>query len=417
MLEEMSIRTQVAAAQRDSLRVLVVGAGVGGVTVAQLLRRDGLHPVLVERTGVAADSGYMLALMPMVDSVVDALNVRDSYLTHSEALRRFRFRSHTGRVLREDPLGALLQQFGDYRGLSRGELLRTLAATGGAVSHRTTVTGLTQTASAVLATLVAGADQVEAEFDLVIAADGLHSTTRSLVLEERRVGTVDTGWGGWVAWTDADEDPGLGEEVWGAGFFVGSYPVRNRIGVFVGGPRDVTRKGRREFVAGVHRSLTTYDRRLERVLEAVADADDPYYWPLTDGRSDTWSVGRVVLLGDAAAGFLPTAGIGAGMAMESALVLALHLRGAEPTGVPAALAAYERAQRPRVESAQDTSRRLATLMFRRSRAIATLRSLAFAAVSVDAALGPIKKLLANPPAILGSGAGAPSADRPVGAPR
>ena len=50
MLEATPIQAQLADARGDPLRVLVVGAGVAGVTLAQLLRRQGLHPVLVERS-------------------------------------------------------------------------------------------------------------------------------------------------------------------------------------------------------------------------------------------------------------------------------------------------------------------------------------------------------------------------------
>src|SRR5699024_8935368 len=96
-------------------------------------------------------------------------------------------------------------------------------------------------------------------------------------------------------------------------------------------------------------------------------------------RAPRWTTRRTVLLGDAAAGFLPTAGIGAGMAMESAWVLATMLRSLLPTAeaglvtdvtaarpdqanrvaadeLAATLARYEQEQRPRVETAQDTSR-------------------------------------------------------------
>ena len=59
---------------------------------------------------------------------------------------------------------------------------------------------------------------------------------------------------------------------------------------------------------------------------------------------------------------------------------------------------YEARQRPRVEAAQDNSRLLARLVFRRSRLAATLRDLIMARVSAKVALGPIQKLLAELPA-------------------
>jgi salicylate hydroxylase len=367
--------------------------------VAQLLRREGLHPVLVERSAREADSGYMLALMPLVDPVLDTLGVRERYLADSVGLDRYRFRNPAGTTLGEYSLAGLFERFGDYRGISRGELLGVLGSAGGAVTYGTTVTALGRRPAAVAATLDDGSAPVEAEFDLVVAADGLHSPTRGLVLDPGRVATYDTGWGGWVAWAEPDQDVDLSEELWGVGVFVGTYPVKDRLGVIVAGPRSDTEAGTERFVAGVRRRSGSVGSRIGRALDAVARSPDAYYWSLTDCRSDTWPVGRVALLGDAAAGFLPTAGIGAAMAMESAWVLGSLLADATPDGVPDALRRYEAAQRPRVEAAQGNSRQLARLMFFRSRVLSGLRNTVARFTPLGTALRPITRLLQEQPRV------------------
>ncbi len=236
------------------------------------------------------------------------------------------------------------------------------------------------------------------DFDLVIVADGIHSTTRDLVLDGRPVEVVDTKWGGWVVWAPEDANTDLGEELWGAGFFAGMYPVAGELGVFLGGPRADTAAGPASFVAGIRRRLTSVNPRLDSAMTAVADDPDAYYWSLTDCRAPVWTTEHTVLLGDAAAGFLPTAGVGAGMAMESAWVLNRMLRHADRARLAEVLHAYERAQRPRVEAAQDNSRQLASLMFRRSRVLAWARELAMRVISVERALRPIQRLLQEQPA-------------------
>jgi salicylate hydroxylase len=397
VLEATSIRAQLAEARGDRLRVLVAGAGVAGVTVAQLLRRQGLHPVLVERSAREAGSGYMLALMPLVDPVLEALGVREQYLAASVGLDRYRFRDPAGTPLGQYSLAALLDRFGDYRGISRGELLEVLGSGGGAVTYGATVTALRQGTAAVTATLGDGSARAEAEFDLVIAADGLHSTTRGLVLGADQVATYDSGWGGWVAWAEPDADLDLGEELWGAGVFVGTYPVRGRVGVIVAGPRPDTGAGPERFVDRIRGRSGAVGPRIERALDVVARHPDAYYWSLTDCRSDAWSVGRVVLVGDAAAGFLPTAGIGAAMAMESAWVLGSLVGDATPGRVPDVLRRYEESQRPRVEAAQGNSRELARLMFLRSRTLSALRNTVARFLPLRTALRPIVRLLQQQP--------------------
>jgi 2-polyprenyl-6-methoxyphenol hydroxylase-like FAD-dependent oxidoreductase len=158
-----------------------------------------------------------------------------------------------------------------------------------------------------------------------------------------------------------------------------------------------TSVGPAAFIGRVRHVLRQADDRLDRALDAVSHADDTYFWPLTDRRSATWATGRVVLLGDAAAGFLPTAGIGAGMAIESAGVLASHLRTTTAPLVPAASEDYERAQRPRVEAAQQNSRSLARLLFHRSRLLATARDTAVRFLPMRSALGPTRAILDQAP--------------------
>ncbi|HWU11962.1 MAG TPA: NAD(P)/FAD-dependent oxidoreductase [Streptomyces sp.] len=394
MLTPVALEEQLAAVRRNRLRVLVVGAGVAGVTLAQFLRAAGLDPVLVDRRGADADPGYMLGLMPLVDPPLAHLKVQDAYRERSVPVRRYAMRGRSGRPLRQYSLGSLLE-FGDYRGISRGELLAALADTGGAVAYGATVTRLAQQADVVRAVLSDGASERTAEFDAVIAADGLHSSTRKLVLSTDQVTGYDTGWTGWVGWAEPDDAADLYEECWGAGFFVGLYPVKGRTGVFVGGPRSATAAGAPAFVVRVRGQLRGRDPRVDRALTAIAAGRDVHSWSLTDVRAATWSVGRVGLVGDAAAGFLPTAGVGAAMAMESAAVLGRSLAEAAPGAVTDTLRRYEARQRPRVQAAQQNSRVLARLMFRRSLPVAVVRDAAARFVTLDRALAPIRRLLSD----------------------
>lgn len=396
-----SLRHQLSTMRDDTLRILVVGAGIAGVTLAQALRAAGRHPVLIERAAPDADRGYMLGMMPLIDPAIRAVGVEAEYQANSQYLNRYRVRGRHGVLLREYAMGELLSAYGEYRGISRGALLDVLSTHGAPVTFDATVSAITQTPEAALATIAAGGDSpLEAEFDLIVIADGLHSTTRGLVLRPDQVTTFDSGWGGWVGWSNLDPATAdLMEETWGAGFFVGTYPVKGRIGVFAGGDRADTGVGPTRFVERIRADLGRVDERTDRALTAIATGDDLYFWKLTDARSADWSVGRVGLLGDAAAGFLPTAGIGAAMAMESAAHLARLITEVDRAGVPLVLERYEREQRPRVLAAQDNSRQLARLLFRRGAVAAAVRDAATRFLPLSLALGPIRKLHTDRPAV------------------
>lgn len=395
-----SLDEQLAAARDDRVRVLIAGAGVAGVTLAGLLRRQGLHPVVVERAAPATEQGYMLGLVPLVDPAIDRLGVQAAYEHASVGIHRYVLHGRTGKRLRTYALDTLLAEFGDYRGIARGDLLDALTTSSLPVTFGATVAAIAQSGEEARATIHDGDRVITAGFDLIVAADGLHSATRGLILRPEQVSTFDTGWGCWVAWMD-EADPALADqydETWGAGFFAGIYPVKGRTGVLVGGDRSAMTVGPAQLVERIRRDLPDIDKRTEAALAAVAGYGEGYFWRFSDARSAAWSVGRVGLLGDAAAGFLPTAGIGAGMAMESAGVLARQLATADRATIPHALGEYERIQRPRVEAAQTNSRQLARLVFRQSRALAATRDVAMRFVTLKMALGPIRNLLQDRPA-------------------
>lgn len=268
---------QIEQVQVDALRVVISGAGVAGVALAQLLRRQGMHPVVIEGASFNADKGYMLGLMPLVGPTMAGLGVEEAYRAHSVGVERYLLGGRHGQHVRTYDLGELVAAFGEYRGLSRGDLLDVLTADNAPVSFDTTIIAVTQIGDDVRVTLSTG-EVVEA--DLLVIAEGIHSSTRDLVFAPDQISTYDSGWGGWVAWMPSDDASDLYEEIWGAGFFIGTYPVRGQIGAFIGGDRKDTCSSPATFVGRIHRDISSADLRVQRALEVVAKADDPYYWHL-----------------------------------------------------------------------------------------------------------------------------------------
>lgn len=179
MFIETSIKDQLKAQRDDRLRVLVVGAGVAGLTLAQLLRQSGLNPVLIERASSSTEPGYMLALMPLVNQAIREIGVWDDYVRESAPFHRYRLHGHRRQLLREYEIDTLLDVDGEYLGIVRGSLIEVLSGQGAPLGHGATLKAMRQTEDLVGRTFHSESGDVEALFDAVIFADGLHSEGRA----------------------------------------------------------------------------------------------------------------------------------------------------------------------------------------------------------------------------------------------
>lgn len=378
------------------MRVLIVGAGIAGLTLAGLLRQRGIAPDIVERAPDLGRGGYVLGLHPLGGRILHGLGVHRSFVACSEAAETYTVASGNGRVLKQFDLCRLTGKLGQMRMLARGDLLRLLHRAAGDVDVRkgVTVTAIVPCGARVHVTT---SDGHEADYDLVVGADGIHSQIREFVSPQTEA--YDSKWACEARWTESLAVPrSTMFEQWGSGRLVGFYPTPGKTGVIVAAPQRILRGARAEDRGA--RARRAFRRMRGPAREALAsftgDADEVFYWKLEDRRAKAWSKGRVVLLGDAACAFLPTAGIGASMAMESAAALADELSRAGAAEIPLALANYQKRRRKRVEAAQDDSRKLARWMFASRGPMSWLRNRAVRFVSLESFTRNIVKMLDEP---------------------
>ncbi|QDU12088.1 FAD-dependent oxidoreductase [Gimesia aquarii] len=378
------------------MRILIVGAGIGGMTLAALLKQRGIKPTLIERAPNFDHAGYMLGLWPLGYRVLHGLSLYEQFAAECIECKHYEVRDNHGEIVKNWSMGSISNRFGANLSCTRPQLIKLLHAGLGDTDLRfnTSFESLQQEGEEVEVTLSDGSSET---FDLVVGADGLHSKVRTLVFGEQPY--YHTDWGGWVWWVDLNSVPQeTFVEHWGAGRFFGVYPTRDGAGVYAGAPVmgefDQQGAGRRERIC---EQFAGMGEIVDTCLAAMPDDDESlFFWKLSDVRSKEWAHGRVVLLGDAAAGFLPTAGIGASMAMESAAVLADELSRTNTRFLEHALSLYVKRRKHRVESTQNDSRHLAKMMFIKSATVAHIRDVATKFYSLEQLAGSIAKAFDEP---------------------
>jgi FAD-dependent urate hydroxylase len=358
-----------------NMRILIAGAGIGGLTLAALLENRGVYARVAERAPGFEHAGYSLSLYLLGSRVLHGLGLYRPFAERSVEVTAYRVHDDRGRLLKTWSLEPIASRFGAILSSTRPALVQVLHA-----GLRKTVVEFDKALESLKPTEggvhVIFSDGTSAEFDLVVGADGMHSRTRTVMFEEPA--RFDTGWGGWMWWTDGPSlPPNAFVEYWGTGRFLGAYPARDRVGVSAGAPRsagtDRPDSGRKE---RLRRTFAGLGELVDTLLDtAPGDAEEMYFWKLADARSESWVKGRTVLLGDAAAGFLPTAGVGASMAMESAAVLNDEFSRTDHVSLEHALSLYVRRRRDRILRIQSDSRKLAGKIFLSSRPCAGLRNL------------------------------------------
>lgn len=356
------------------MRILIVGGGIAGLTLANLLRQQGETPLIIEREPAWSAAGYALGLWSLGSGVFKKIGLYREFIDASIPLVRYDIANHSGRVLRSFKFERLFRSSDSIRMILRSELLKLLASplSEGCLRMNTTSTSITQSEAEVR---VAFSDGTSGVFDLVIGCDGIHSQTRREVFGQ--IPLRRTGWGGWAWWIDPSlTPPGVVTEQWGLGRFFGLYPARNALFCLFGAPESEIEGDphsiRLDFIREKFRSL---GGAAPGVLETLDKDKKPTFWEFSDLHLEDWYRGRVLLMGDACNAILPTAGVGASCAIESAALFAKEFSAWQKPDLAGLLKRYEAACWPRVREFQSGSKDIARIVFLRSGFLCLCRNL------------------------------------------
>lgn len=335
------------------MKVLISGAGIGGLAVARALIADGHEVTVFEQAAELRHGGAAVTLWSNGTGVLSALGVRlDSAGAPIDVLET---RDHRGRVLVSVDVAQAAARYGHpHVCLPRDRLLSLLAADlpPGMIAFGRAARSSESAVAEGTAVRVTFADGGSAGGDLLIAADGRGSALR------------DQLWGG---------DPGqpTGWATWqGLSPLPVDITASRRSVLFVGKPGTCglmpAGDGLLQWwfdlrwapgtpppakpLALLRARFGDWAPPVRDVLAAVTDEETGFFPHYRHRVPRTWGSGPVTVIGDAAHSMPPTRAQGANQALEDAWALTAALRAAakEGTSADAALRAFERARSRKV---------------------------------------------------------------------
>jgi 2-polyprenyl-6-methoxyphenol hydroxylase-like FAD-dependent oxidoreductase len=396
----------VAATQsHDDLKVLVVGAGIGGLTTAVALRRVGIEASVHEQAPELREVGAGISLWPNAIKALRRLGIADAVESAGCAVTHAETRDRHGAILHSSPVDQLEARFGAslvmvHRAALHAALVAALDEDAIHLDRR--CVALVQEAGRVR---VAFADGSETTAQVVIGADGLRSAVRAMTLGDGP--PRPSGLCSWRAVTTVSgtlAEGFAGGEWWARGAVFGAQRLPDDKVYWYAADR--AQPGARTSRGGEKTRLLEvfgdWQAPVPRLLNETAD-DDILRTDLFDRPApDTLASGRVALLGDAAHPMLPYLGQGACQAIEDGVALAGAL--VKTLDDPErGLTAYSRRRLPPTTEAAVQSARMARVAHLRNPVGIALRKVLLKRTSEEATLARLAPIVGGGPGITAGG--------------
>lgn len=376
------------------MKIAISGAGVAGPSLAHWLHRTGHQPTLIERAPQFRTGGYVIDFWGVGYRVAQLMGIEAAIREAGYPMQSVRSVGPDNHVHASLDVEAFRRATDDrFTSLPRGDLAAAIYAT---IANDVetifddSVTAIDEHPDGVS---VSFAQAKTRDFDLVVGADGLHSTVRQLTFGPEP--DVEHYLGCLVAACVVEGYRPRDDLVYVThsqpGRSVGRFSLREDRTMFLfvfrseqaADPGSLSARK-----ALLHCEFGDSGWECPKILAALDGVDDLYFDVVSQIRLDCWSRGRTALVGDAAACVSLMAGEGTGLAMTEAYVLAGELACAGGD-YRRAFDAYETRLRPFVEGKQAAAQKLLPVFATQTRLGIWFRDLVMRTMN----FGPLADLL------------------------
>jgi salicylate hydroxylase len=348
----------------SSLRIAIVGGGIGGLTAALAFQARGLAVTVFEQAEVLREIGAGVSIHPNAARLLKRVGFEDQLRKIGSPITGITLRSSQGEAI-TTPEGPATPAFSPDGGVGynvhRADFLNLLFSglPRGTVNLGHRCIRLKEDGDRVHLSFANGAS---AEANIVIGADGIRSVVqREIGLESRPTSEGIMAYRGlvpaeWLSWANELKNPAL----WlGSGRSFLLYPVAGGrlINMVAFVPTDTESEESWSAPGDLKALAAEYAGWDKPVVDTINSLEETFRWGIYDRAPlPYWSTAGVTLMGDAAHPMVPHVGQGAGQSIEDAITLAVLLEGCTAVDVADRLKLYEAVRLARTSRVQALAR-------------------------------------------------------------
>ncbi len=304
--------------------IVISGAGIGGLTLAQALKSYNLPFALYEQTPELLPIGAGITIQSNATKILEPLNLIDPIVKAGTLIHELHLHTHTGKLLNK---ASLEKRSHPTVGIHRGKLQQILSTGLESLNLGNQVTGFSE---------INGQPLLHTNHNknipgcLGVAADGIHSAIRKQM-------TNDTlRYSGYTSWRGICKDPGnvlerhLAIESWGPGIRLGRLYIDHDHIYWYATHNQPSGETLLEPKAFLNDLFQEWDPKVIALIEATEESQIIQADIFDRKPIQCWHSGNVLLLGDAAHPMTPNMGQGGCQAIEDAMVLAQAIKDHAP---------------------------------------------------------------------------------------